>query len=433
MKITYACGHTREIPLGAYAALCNMPTKEYRDEFLEKMENGPCPECYNKELKDKADEQWQLPALKGTPKQIAYAEKIRAKVLADKDMADIIEKHFHGCEEKVNLASYRKATLFMSYLIASDDSKFWIDSFYNSSKYWPETFRTCCQKIRKSAPFSEENMHPMNYSEKIDEYIMSLDDDQLAVVMELKEAPMTTTSHTTDVKIDTIADIVEQLKKETTLRPAGEPISTVVTEIADDKDYVYAKSEEKVEEMVDIVKNLHYSWDREYFRWKLKIGEATGNIQDRVVEVCRALLDAGLIVRVRNIGLLEKIENAEYEPAYPRWVIATTNGKLKIIWEYGQDFKSVVYKIPRAKVYRNSANIPVEEYHSVLDLAEEYKFRIAPSAQKLIDVAIAAEERQIVVNMKKDTPTPEQLPDVSTYIKMKKAGKVEIDQDLRDE
>lgn len=52
-----------------------------------------CPDCYRRneeeEAKKSASEKAELPELTGTEKQIAYAEKLRAKIVSKANMADI--------------------------------------------------------------------------------------------------------------------------------------------------------------------------------------------------------------------------------------------------------------------------------------------------------------------------------------------------------
>lgn len=258
------------------------------------------------------------------------------------------------------------------------------------------------------------------------EFVATLDDDQLAIVMGIKKGRVDRPAK------GEMADIIEKIEDDTTLRPEH-PVSTVVTEITTPGDgIVCARSEEKLQKMIDIVKGLCYRWNTEKYRWQLTITETNGPRRNRVIELCRALLDAGLVVRVPDLALLDAIEKAEYEPVHPRWVIASDDGRLRLVWERGQDFAAVVRGIPRVRVFTNSANVPAAQYQSVLDFAGEYGFKIAPSAQAVIDKAVAAEKAQTAVEMKADTPTPEPLPKASTEIAEKDAGDVEIDPALRD-
>jgi len=84
-SITYSCGHE-----GIEHLVGNETERERRIEWLES--KGLCPDCYEaKKAADRAAESAaaaeankELPSLEGSPKQVAWAETIRAKALASK-------------------------------------------------------------------------------------------------------------------------------------------------------------------------------------------------------------------------------------------------------------------------------------------------------------------------------------------------------------
>lgn len=74
-EVTYSCGHTGWIDIGGKGA-----EREKRINYLE--HHGLCPDCYKaaQEAKNAAKkEKFGLCELSGTPKQVAWAEKIRAE------------------------------------------------------------------------------------------------------------------------------------------------------------------------------------------------------------------------------------------------------------------------------------------------------------------------------------------------------------------
>ena len=86
-NVTYTCGHTGRIELfGKYS------DRENRINWLEN--NSVCQDCYRAakeaeraaEAKIAAEKNKGLPQLIGTPKQIAWAETIRAEILKDAKM-----------------------------------------------------------------------------------------------------------------------------------------------------------------------------------------------------------------------------------------------------------------------------------------------------------------------------------------------------------
>lgn len=72
--VTYACGHTETVELFGKTS-----ERERKIEWMEG--NCLCPSCY-KEKQQKEAEAFDLPELTGTPKQVAWAEKIREELTA---------------------------------------------------------------------------------------------------------------------------------------------------------------------------------------------------------------------------------------------------------------------------------------------------------------------------------------------------------------
>lgn len=75
-EIHHICGHTSTVQIyGKYT---------YRYAEIERQEKMLCPDCYAeaqaKAISDQAAE-YELPALTGSPKQIAWAEKIRMQFI----------------------------------------------------------------------------------------------------------------------------------------------------------------------------------------------------------------------------------------------------------------------------------------------------------------------------------------------------------------
>lgn len=185
-KITYACGHTAELSDSAFAALCNIYNDEKRQDFLNEIQAGACPACYNAKLKKQAAEMWQLaPLTVGTPKQIAYAESVRAKVLGDKNLDEVLKKYFPRSTDTISPAAHRCAEVFIKHLVKTDSAKLWLDTFAKASFREPEFFVNCYKKMKKTAPFKKEDMGDDEYREKLNEYVTALSDEELVAAMGL--------------------------------------------------------------------------------------------------------------------------------------------------------------------------------------------------------------------------------------------------------
>lgn len=109
--VTYKCGHTGTVELFGKES-----ERRHKIAFYE--ENYICPECYEAEQAARIDaenKEYNLPALEGSEKQIAWAEKIRVKFIN-------VRKEFKFKEE--NRALFEG---FCDEFFAETSAKAWIE------------------------------------------------------------------------------------------------------------------------------------------------------------------------------------------------------------------------------------------------------------------------------------------------------------------
>ena len=114
-EVTYACGHTETIQL--YGKSVD------RQKEIERREKRLCKECWIAEQR-KADEaviasvkNSGLVPLVGSPKQVAWAERIRAEFFAE-----------HGQKLAEGAAVNEYASAFQSYLKGVQEASYWIET-----------------------------------------------------------------------------------------------------------------------------------------------------------------------------------------------------------------------------------------------------------------------------------------------------------------
>lgn len=138
-QVTYKCGHTTEMQLFGKISDRENKIEWYRN-------NCDCPDCKRKnhaKENQKASEQAQslgLVALKGSEKQIAWAETIRVKAI---ECAEVVRKEIEdkasnsATDEKTKLA-FEIIIKTIESLVNNDESSWWIDN-RNSLKSLDET------------------------------------------------------------------------------------------------------------------------------------------------------------------------------------------------------------------------------------------------------------------------------------------------------
>ncbi len=151
--IHYICGHD-----GVANLVGNVSMRSRKAKWLGEKK---CPDCERKELEAfraaqneasaKANADMGLPALQGTPKQIAWAETIRAKALASKENeipnlpGDFDEE---SCEEMAQRLGYDiedvktainatldAASAARGELLAQAEASWWIDNNHKTNRW----------------------------------------------------------------------------------------------------------------------------------------------------------------------------------------------------------------------------------------------------------------------------------------------------------
>ena len=159
-----------------------------------------------------------------------------------------------------------------------------------------------------------------------------------------------------------------------------------------------------------------------------KISIFAGSVEDRSGEIGNLLLKAGFIVQINDEPAREKAISGTYEPEQKRWVKSLIEGKYKgyfaLSWEYGnQKIYEASRSIAGSRWDKPYVVIPASQYEAVLDLADEFGFKLSEGANKLVEEAIKTRNSSIVVKPG-DTPEP---------VKEVKSTPGEIDDELRDD
>lgn len=211
-----------------------------------------------------------------------------------------------------------------------------------------------------------------------------------------------------------------------TLRPEY-PISELISEITIKENDIFIKYPERNDIFREIVKNHGFRWNGD--SWARRISKYSGTVQDRAGEIGNLLLKAGFIIQVFDETAREKAISGNYELEQTRWIKRVVEGKYKdyfsLTWEYGnQKIYEAARSIAGSRWSKPNVVIPSSQYEAVLDLADEYGFKISEGAQNLVEEAIKTKESSIVVK-------PGDAPEPVNEVKSTPGG--EIDDELRDD
>ena len=117
--VVFSCGHEERIELFGKGS-----ERERKIAWWEK--HGLCSACYKAEQQAKAAARataWELPALTGSPKQIAWAERIRSDFFTD---FEDLEKE-SGQTTAEAAAKDERFGAFLAWVKSQTEARFWID------------------------------------------------------------------------------------------------------------------------------------------------------------------------------------------------------------------------------------------------------------------------------------------------------------------
>lgn len=344
----YSCGHQCRLTVMAYSEEDAKQKAKYKFQDV-------CPECAKAQLEEtrakKAEKakntalknNWAT--LKGTEKQIAWAEQIRldfSKINIDKiDLSVVgiyvLNKFLKKRNQKVSVKRYDEIkenakNALNTMLETETKANFYID----------------CRAMTESTDFLR----------------------MLTKYFKTEEQEM-----------------LEDIQKDLTLTPTDFNHKTVTIKL--NKNTILILSE-KDDDVIKIAKSLYYRWDNERRKWFRTIEECNGRIEDRIAELTYKLMKKSFAVCL-DIDLeqfeevKEKTTEASYKEEIERY-ISYKNGKLKIDWlGYDNTLYYKVRKIFTAKYIDKSFFVDISQANQVLDFADENGFEIQPLALQKIE------------------------------------------------
>ena len=187
------------------------------------------------------------------------------------------------------------------------------------------------------------------------------------------------------------------------IRP-NNPVTETIAEISISAHDIYISFLEHDDTFRDLIKDHGFRWGGFDVGWKRKCNKLTGSPLDRATEISILLLKAGFIISISDYALKEKILKKEYEPEHKRWIAKRVGGKYQdwfvISWEYGND---KIYKASRAvagsRWNKPYVVIPPYQFEAILDLVDQYNFRLSDGAKELIEQARKTKEEALIVDM----------------------------------
>lgn len=369
----FSCGHEGIVNITG-------PHKD-REWKKENAFSKRCPECYekykenerarqNEEALKKAKEM-ELPELKGTDKQIAWANTIRQQVV------NRLEKELEFFKQ-VEVLEETKNNVVTSFTKGVEMHFFYdVQEFYNKiHENYRDTF-----KLEKFKEVAKDYIKTLDYIVCNEESAKFYIDNARRfeyLVIKMKDVYLNKMT-SFDENADLIEDIEKELDKDCTIYPEsfeGRPVVKVEIDFKTIKLIV-----EKNEEFRLLVKKNNYKWVD--YSWQRTLKSGDDNVKDRVAEIVSILLNAKFPVRVEDNEIREKAVSGEFDKEITRW-IELKGDKFLVVWDKKEDLYDVIKSLPSSKYEKPNITIEKERYQELEDFAQVYDFTFNIEAEVLL-------------------------------------------------
>lgn len=383
--VTRICGHEETVALfGKHR------DREWRLSAVEPQKL--CHECWQKEVEKKRAEETRLaaeeakesglPAMVGTEKQVAWAERIRLQMLG-------------GMEELITRAQNQREAMAKLGLSAENiDAAMKAIQQKTSASWWIDHRDAGAYELAKILQ------------------------KELDAVLAAESAPP--------------EDVIADAGAEVTVRPE-KPVTETAAEIRAVGDMIEVIFPEKRDDFRELVKEkLKMEWAG---KWVRKLIKKNGAPADRAAEAGYRLLAAGFVVRIFDEEIRRKAIAGEYKPEYTRWVQLRTEGGYKgwfaINWGRDEDFYKAAKKISGAMYSKPSVIVPPANFEEVLDFAQMYGFKVSDMAQEAAETARRAKEATLTVKVSPPLEQPKVIA-TSKPLKLEVPAEVVIADEFKD-
>lgn len=420
--VTFACGHTATVELFGKSS-----DREWK---LQRMAEGLCPDCYRaqqeaerKAASEAAAEEAKkqgFAELKGSEKQIAWAETIRAKFMEQLD--ELLEK-MHQQDQHARIKAgwndEQKARHDMMFRVVDAMGRAYahIDSARDI--------------------IDNRGIDPISAMKKAVGLIKDVKEGHATLdgIRRIFGAVVAATVEEY-LKAEGAPEVEDEEPEDVAVEPTEKKHATLATVSVGTNDEgrpVVHVTSDKDADLIEVVKAHGYRWNSGARRWYFPVGIKDGEASDRVAEIANALLAAGFPVRMPK-SIQDAAVAGTFDPRATRWVSArvTDPDHVYLSWPRGDndELRDAVRGLP-SLTYMGETHewrIPVSAYAEIRDFAGLYGFKLTPGANKNLK---AYEDR--VVTADPAAPVKQEKPDPEKELKKILESSTDVLEDLKDE
>ncbi|WP_444314114.1 hypothetical protein [Megamonas funiformis] len=221
--------------------------------------------------------------------------------------------------------------------------------------------------------------------------------------------------------------VIDEAKAEATIFPQQQKTKVVAEIIFDDEIHEVKVKSEKDQIIINTVKSLHYDWSGKV--WYRETVPYKKDVADRMAEVGNKLLLAGVPIIIWDEAIRQKAINGEYEKECFRWMIKDKD-MISIVWEFRSDeLYRKAKRLPHAKWENGGMDVPARYYAEIRDFAKINEFKITSPAEKLLSEAEEEEKTHKKTSIKEANMKIEQNTELEDILNSSR----EVLEDLKDD
>lgn len=422
-EVTFACGHTATVELFGKSS-----DREWK---LQRLAEELCPDCYKaqKEAERKAASEAAakeareqgFAELKGSEKQIAWAETIRARYMEKlEELGKKLNEQDQHIRIKETLTAEQNARREMAFKVLEAMASY---AHIDSAKVIIDDRDADPTSVLRKAMVEIQAVR--DGRETLDSIRAAFGAVVAATVAEYLRAEAAPEVEAEEAEEEDVT-VEPTEKKHTTL-------ATVSVGKNDEGRPVVHVTSDKDADLIEVVKAHGYRWNGGVRRWYFPVGARDGAASDRAAEIANALLTEGFPVRMPK-DIKDKAIAGTFDPRTTRWVSARVTDPDHVYLSWPRDDNEELRDASRGLhglTYMGETHewrVPVTAYAEIRDFAGLYGFKLTPGAEKALK---AYEDR--VVTASPAAPAKEEKPDPENKLKKILKSSTDVLEDLKDE
>lgn len=192
------------------------------------------------------------------------------------------------------------------------------------------------------------------------------------------------------------------------------PTTDAVAEVKFSNSVLTVSFPSKNDALTKVCKEIGMKWNSKELVWERKLSEMTGTT-DRIIEIGHKLLKAGIPVAIADENIRNKAVKGEYENECLLWVMNGPDDKLRISWGDG-DWYEKSKRISGAKWSSEKRNmmVPVSSFKEIRDFAECNNFKVTTLAKEKMDEYETElnKSKEVTVSERVEVEKPDKLKEI---------------------